>query len=241
MGLFRKGSTGSGIKFDVENDWIQVYDIFKSVWRNWKQTGLIVKPATITITTTTLTGQPVTCQVGSESYTTTFVDGKAIFIVFTEGTATISCNDSRVTVQTVLGQSVSAELDEVLAITLYENGEVQNGAVKNDNYSVSYDVAFELLRGRVLKFDLNNTYTATATIYFYFTGASGTHTIKGKSDGTVGNVSAETLSVGEYSFQFEDMYNANNSISDTTNFRVKIVDTDGYSYPLTYFNKIWIE
>lgn len=54
-------SDGGGIKFDAERDMIVVQNPYTGKWIDYQQTGKIIQPSTITISTKSLIGEAVTC------------------------------------------------------------------------------------------------------------------------------------------------------------------------------------
>lgn len=138
-----------GMKFDGEQDKLIVYNPFKQVWvDSGITTGKIILPSTITVTTIGLIGETVTCHIGEEIYTTTFISdenvtsGVAIFTVYSDGEATIVCNGYKtvVTVQTLGGGQYTTTLEPI--IYLVQDGEIilpptlQGSGTLTENYIV---------------------------------------------------------------------------------------------------------
>lgn len=110
MALFKRDK--KNIRFQSEEDSVEVFNKYKQSWEGYATTGLIVKPITVFVTTSTLGGKAVTCTVGDESHTTTFVSNTAVFNLFTEGTARIVCGDWDTTVTVESGLNYEITLDE---------------------------------------------------------------------------------------------------------------------------------
>lgn len=89
-----------GIRYDPSRDMIIVQNPYTGKWIDWQETGKLVKPSIVTITTETLKGQPVTLTIGDEAYTSFFdqSDGTATFTVYSDGEATVTCGDYSMTI-----------------------------------------------------------------------------------------------------------------------------------------------
>lgn len=132
MALFTRENPN--IRFVCEEDSVQVKNKYKNAWQHWRTTGLIILPSVITVNTTTLEGKAVTCVIGEESYTTTFVSGVALFKVYSEGTATITCGEYSTEVTVESGGSYTAELEEIVNFYIIKDGVAQVTPSETNDY-----------------------------------------------------------------------------------------------------------
>ena len=136
-----------GIRFNSDIDRIEIYNPAIKEWVPWQSTGVVDVPATITVNTTTLNGQSVTCAIGDESYETVFVNNMATFKVYTAGDVTISGGGSTVTVNVALGNIYEATLEERTRLDLIIDGVPQEGVEYNPEYFVTSDGYFRITNG----------------------------------------------------------------------------------------------
>jgi hypothetical protein len=164
----------NGIRIDGYNDMAQVFDPYKNVWVNWEKTGVIDLPSTITITTTTLEGQPAICEIGDYSSTVLFVNGVAVFTgIFEVGTATITCGEFSVEVEVpATGGQYSGVLEEEVELIIFENGAGKNGgdysqwhSVASNNWSMKYSGGTGFLVDKDIKLATKKT-GSPVSIYF---------------------------------------------------------------------------
>ena len=120
-----------GIRYDPSRDMIIVQNPYTGKWIDWQETGKLVKPSTITITTETLKGQQVTLTIGVETYTSFFdqSDGTAMFTVYSDGEATVTCGD----------YSMTITIDEKGGVTTSGSLEIFNGYRLIHNGILCYD------------------------------------------------------------------------------------------------------
>lgn len=249
MGLVRRGLSGN-IKFDSQNDQVMIKDTFRNLWKNWQKTTLIVLPSTITVTTTTLNTMPVTCQIGEESYTTTFIDGKAVFKVFSEGTALITCNGYTASVSVSQNGHFTAVIEEIVQLTIWENGTAKNGAVLVNNTRLDYDC---MLTGAFANKKLNIMYSSATACQPYVGFVDG---VNGnnlgamcflKKDGGLAvatDSTNDTHTIGEiYSYKIADMAaKIGQNINNLHAFFFHVKNTSGTGVAISgYVSKIWIE
>lgn len=119
-----------GIRYDPSRDMIMVQNPYTKKWIDWQETGKLVKPSTITITTETLKGEQVTLTIGDESYTSYFdqSDGTATFTVYSSGEATVTCGEytTIITIDEKGGVTSTESLETELL--LFDGSKVYNGA-----------------------------------------------------------------------------------------------------------------
>jgi hypothetical protein len=233
---------------------VQVHDPYKDAWVDWKQTGVIVTPATITVTTTTLNGQPVTCKIGDYSITTVFTNGKALFSgIFTTGTASITCMEFGKTVEvTALSANFNVTLDESYNYYLIENGVVANGAMLNPGSApfVDYNGGEGFVEGKSVHFVLNQSVTNRGVKFHFYKGTTTMgNAVLIKSDGTGTTESgAYTSYTGgtEYSLGYDDINalvkKSGYDLSEATMVRVWFfIGNDTYGDPTAYIKDLWLE
>lgn len=110
--------------------------------------------------------------IGDEIYTTTFVpseDGKtgvAVFKVFSDGVATITCGEFKTIVEVKEngGEIKATELEDAVNLVLFENGQPKNGAeiATSNNSSI---LTFKGIAKDVLSKGLNITLRASGGVY----------------------------------------------------------------------------
>ena len=86
--------------------------------------------ATLNLTTENLDGEVITVSVGGASYTGTFANGTCSIIIYTFGTATVTCSEVTETITIADGGSYALDLTEVTAVYLLKDGVVQSGFTK---------------------------------------------------------------------------------------------------------------
>lgn len=249
MGLVRRGLSGN-IKFDSENDQVMIKDVFKNIWKNWQKTSLIVLPSIITVTTSTLDGQPVTCQIGEESYTTTFAGGKAVFKVYTEGKATISCKGFSASVNVTQDGSFSTVIDEIVQLTIWENGAAKNGSVLVNNTRLDYDCLLTgAFKGKTINVIFSSS-TSCQPFVGFVDGVNGNNLGTMcwlKNDGgvaTAPDATGQTHTVGNtYSYDFSAMASkVGQNIDNIHAFFFHVKDSGGTGASISsYVSKVWIE
>lgn len=246
MGIMRRG-VSSGIKFNADTDYVRIKDKFKNAWKDWQQTGLVIKPSVITVTTGSLTGQPVTCQIGEESYTTTFIEGVAVFKVFSAGTALISCNgfEVEVKVEDTGGGNYTAQLEEVLELVLWENEGAQNGA-KDNTQDLTFTTSAGFFRNRTLKFTMKNN--IQYRMYISLSNGGSYCNFFVDNNGPVMGSGASDFKVGEtYSFTYDQVIalaaDKKNIIDNANYIKIAMYDYNAQSYYAmhTRCSKIWLE
>lgn len=227
---------------------VQVYDPYIKEWKDWEQTGAIILPSTITITTTTLNGQPVTCVLGDYSQTTVFVDGEAVFQdIFTTGTATITSGEFSVEVEiTETGGSYEGVLEEVVELVLWDGANVQNGAtIVGYDAILGYQVNTSELSGKKLMFRLNEALTNNnISTQFYNPNLSINKSFTLKGDGSIVNATKYgSYDAGIYTYDIDvmlDLYPI--AKGKEVNFRFSTQDGNNKWFVLaTYYSKIWLE
>lgn len=127
-----------GIRYDPSRDMIIVQNPYTGKWIDWQETGKLVKPSTITITTETLKGEQVTLTIGDETYTSFFdqSDGTATFTVYSSGEATVTCGEYSMTITIDEKGGVTSSGSLETETCLYHSGAVYNGALTNGLFSV---------------------------------------------------------------------------------------------------------
>lgn len=106
-----------GIKFDGERDMIMIKNPFTGEWIDWQTTGKIILPSTITVNTDTLGGKQVTCSISGKTYTTEFsitsgTKGVAVFTVYEDGKALITCEEFKQMITVTSGGNFVSYLDD---------------------------------------------------------------------------------------------------------------------------------
>ena len=230
----------SGIRMQGTRDTVQVKDPYKKQWVDWIQTGVIELPSTITITTTTLEGKAVICQIGNYSQTTTFINGAAVFnMIFETGTATITCDEWSVEVQvTETGGSYTAELEEVVELVLWDGSSLQNGAMEYGSLQIQYSSS-DSLKGKKLCFTFSQKSSYKCIVFikidWIYGGTSGYNNKNFNSSEEVAN-----SDYGEY-FQSGDTWkcliNIDGAICITFNMSGNGSDINAK----TFCSKIWLE
>lgn len=237
----------SGIRLDGNRDMAQVYDPYKKEWKDWEQTGAIILPSTITITTITLNGKPVTCVLGDYSQTTVFVDGAAVFQdIFATGTATITSGEFSIEVQvTETGINYTAELEEVAELVLWEAG-YQNGATLDRGY-LSYASDTGFLENKTFCFTMNTNLSNACNIFQFYKGSNNAVTTRYVNSSGVTSASASSSAYGSgsiYKFSFNSILA---SIEEylTTAHTLRVAfwsNLNGTTYTIaSYTSKIWLE
>lgn len=121
-----------GIRYDPSRDMIIVQNPYTGKWIDWQETGKLVKPSTITITTETLKGQQVTLTIGDETYTSFFdqSDGTATFTVYSSGEATVTCGEysMTITIDEKGGVTTSGSLENFNGYRIIHNGVLVNSS-----------------------------------------------------------------------------------------------------------------
>ena len=233
-------STDNDIRFAGLRDVVQVYDPYKKEWKDWEQTGAIILPSTITITTTTLNGKPVTCVLGDYSQTTVFVDGAAVFQdIFTTGTATITSDEFSVEVEvTETGGSYSAVLEEVVGLVLWDGSSLQNGAIGYGSLQIQYSSS-DSLKGKKLCFTFNQKSSYKCIVFikidWIYGGTSGYTNRNFNSSGEVANAD-----YGEY-FQSGDTWKCLINVDGATSITFNMRENGSDINAKTYCSKIWLE
>lgn len=132
-----------GIKFDGERDMIMIKNPFTGEWIDWQSSGKIIFPSTITVTTPDFGGKTVTCAIGGKTYTTEFsiisgTQGVAVFTVYEDGEAVITCESYSVTVtiQEKGNQNVSVSLKQFIGYHIIQNGERNTDIEVDSNRAV---------------------------------------------------------------------------------------------------------
>ena len=238
-------SEAGGIKFDSERDMILVKNPYTGEWIDYQSSGVIVLPSTITVTTTTLGGQAVTCVTGDESYTTTFIvtegtSGVAVFTVYSEGISTITCGEF----------SVEVEVTKASEQLTVENNSVQNGATYKAEYKkVTYEANRGDFIGKTLKFytdgSINKVKVYITVSYVKTNATSGQASYYFIENNTLAQGIEDivrNLPEGIYYIDFEKFENTTTNvyIEDIRGFSIQIYSDDGmFSYGP--FNKIWLE
>lgn len=242
-------STDNDIRFAGLRDVVQVYDPYKKSWQDWRRTGVVILPSTIIVTTTTLNGKPVTCQINEESYTTTFIDGAAHFRVLSTGTATITCGEYSVEVEvTQENGEYTAEIEEIIKIDLIQNGSIVNGEYTSLNGRLTYKATKGDFTGRSLGIEYTSSDSMVCCClapgikegtygYLYL-----------KPDGTVNGEIFQTYSyatAGTKIYPFSRIAALQSGIDTDdkiTHFVVYVADSTGSDLQLTNFiRNMWLE
>ena len=238
----------SGIRMQGTRDIVQVKDPYKKQWVDWMQTGVIELPSTITITTTTLEGKAVICQIGDYTQTTTFINGIAVFnMIFEMGTATITCDEFSVEVAvTETGGSYEGVLEEVVDLVLWDGSSLQNGASLNGS-NLEYSVTAGKLAGRSLRYTVGNILNQNMGLsYSLYYGSNYLILTRVNMSGINGGNTWPTtyLTAGAiYTHSFETLV-GNETVETVTDsmlnkFSVSLYNSSGYTLDITkIFTKI---
>ena len=129
----------AGIRYDGSSDYVELLNHMTGEWVQWEKSGVMIKPSVITVTTTNLNGESVTCSINGESYSSVFVGGSASFTVLAEGVATITCGSYTQTVNVTSGSNYNVDITRppaTLTITTSDlNGQTVNITIAGTTYT----------------------------------------------------------------------------------------------------------
>lgn len=131
--------------------------------------------ATLNLTTENLEGYTVTVNVGGSTYSGKFANSKCTVIVYTFGTATITCSETTVTQEVASGGTYTVDITEVLGFYYVQNGVMMNSArisggtsygkySEKDGYLLLYSSNSSSQASKNINFEIDETFKGKTII-----------------------------------------------------------------------------